>query len=578
MLNQLTYSLPENLEAAVETAFDEWKETDKIARIWSKDASVWTNTDEAKWLGWLDSVAAELSKIADYKAFAADAEQYESIVLLGMGGSSLCPEVLAETFGKRRFHILDSTVPAQIKTLESKIDLARTLFIVASKSGSTLEPNAFKQYFFERVSETVGAANAGKQFVAITDPNSKMQEVAEAENFRQIFFGNPEIGGRFSALSPFGSAAGAAMGVDVEDLLKRAAEMVAACKNENPADNPGAVLGTILGVCQTNGRDKLTIFTSDEFHDVGAWLEQLIAESTGKNDVSIIPIDREKVLSPENYAKDRVFVYLKLKNSPNTPLDAQVAAIEESGKPVIKIELADKMNLGQEFFRWEFATAVAGSIMNINPFNQPDVEAAKIEAKKLTEEYEATGELPAETPFYEANGIKLFSSESYAAELTAAVKEEQSAGNFEAADESSRLAAYLESHLLHLLTDDYFAVLAYVERNAENDAALQAIRTKVLEEYLPATCLGFGPRFLHSTGQAYKGGANNGVFLQITSDDAEDLPVSGQKYTFGVVKAAQARGDFQVLLDRERRALRIHLGADVQSGLEKILSLIKQTD
>ena len=560
MLNHLTYTLPENLETIVKSTFDEWRDADKIARIWSKDASVWRNEDEAKWLGWLDSVDAEISKVADYKAFAEDATQFESIVLLGMGGSSLCPEVLSITFGRQQFHILDSTVPAQIKTLESKIDPAKTLFIVASKSGSTLEPNTFKQYFFERVSEKVGKENAGKQFVAITDPDSKMQKVAEGDNFRKIFFGNPEIGGRFSALSPFGIAAGAAMGLDVEEFLKRAAEMVSACKTDDPTENPGAILGTILGVCQTNGRDKLTIFTAEDIHDVGAWLEQLIAESTGKHDVSIIPVDREPIQDKEVYADDRIFVSLKTKDS-NDEIADDLTELEKAGHPVIRIELADKMNLGQEFFRWEFATAVAGAIMKINPFNQPDVESAKIEAKKLTEEYEQKGELPDEKPFFEADGIKLFTSDEYAEELLGAV-EEKSIGDL------------LEAHLLNLEENDYFALLAYVEMNAENDALVQSIRAKVLETEHVATCLGFGPRFLHSTGQAYKGGANNGVFLQITSDDAEDLPVPGQKYTFGVVKAAQARGDFQVLIDRGRRALRVHLGADVKSGLEKILNLI----
>ncbi len=562
MLNSLTYSLPENLENAVQTEFSNWKQADKINRVRQKDASVWTNNDEAKWLGWLDSVAAELGKIADYKNFAEDAKQFESIVLLGMGGSSLCPEVLAETFGKKQFHILDSTVPAQIIALESQINLAKTLFIVASKSGATLEPNTFKQYFFERVSEVVGRENAGKQFVAVTDPNSKMQQVAEANNFRKIFFGNPEIGGRFSALSPFGMAAGAAMGLDVEEFLKNAAEMVAACKNDFPNENPGAILGTILGVCHRNGLDKLTIFTSPELHDVGAWLEQLIAESTGKNDVSIIPVDREPIQNAEFYGSDRVFVHLKLKDSVDE-IEADLAELAQGGHPVLRIELAGKMNLGQEFFRWEFATAVAGAIMNINPFNQPDVESAKIEAKKLTEKYEQTGELPGEQPFYEADGIKLFTSVEYADELSGAVEEKS-------------IAALLEAHLLNLRENDYFALLAYVEMNAETKAILQAIREKVLENEHVATCLGFGPRFLHSTGQGYKGGANNGVFLQITSDDAEDLPVPDQKYTFGIVKAAQARGDFQVLLDRERRALRVHLESDVEAGLEKLYSLIQR--
>ncbi len=567
MLNSLTYSLPEKLKNAVQTEFSNWKKENTIKRIWSKDASVWRNEDEAKWLGWLDAVEAELQKVADYQAFAEDAKQFESIVLLGMGGSSLCPEVLSITFGVKNFYILDSTVPAQIKTLESKIDLAKTLFIVASKSGSTLEPNCFKQYFYQKVSETVGADNAGKQFVAITDPNSKMQTVAERDNFRKIFFGNPEIGGRFSALSPFGLAAGAAMNLDVEDFLKRAAEMVATCKNENPAENPGAILGTILGVCHQNGRDKLTIFTAPEIYDVGAWLEQLIAESTGKDDVSIIPVDREPIQSPDNYGDDRVFVFLNTIKKFYTPDNPEyveeankIQAIKTAGHPCIFIGIDEIENLGQEFFRWEFATAVAGAIMKINPFNQPDVEAAKIEAKKLTEEYEQTGELPHEIPFFEADGIKLFTGEEYANELSDAVDEKT-------------VANFLEAHLLNLEENDYLALLAYVEMNHATQEILQKIRVKILENEQVATCLGFGPRFLHSTGQAYKGGANNGVFLQITSDDAEDLPVPEQKYTFGVVKAAQARGDFQVLLDRERRALRVHLGADVKSGLEKILSL-----
>jgi len=576
MLNSINYSLPEKLENAVQIKCGEWQKENKIARIWQKDASVWTNDDEAKWLGWLDSVKAEFGKIQEYKDFAEDIKSagFTDVLLMGMGGSSLCPEVLSMTFGAKNFHVLDSTVPAQIKTIESRLNLEKTLFIVASKSGSTLEPNTFKQYFYERVSQIVGKENAGKQFVAITDPNSKMQKVAERDNFRKIFFGDPEIGGRFSALSAFGMAAAAAMNLDVEDFLRRAQEMVEACRNENPPENPGAILGNILGVCQTDERDKLTIFTSKEIYDLGAWLEQLIAESTGKSGVSIIPVDREPILDAEDYGSDRIFVYLKFKQGiadvDNAPA---IGEIRKSGQPFIEIEVDGFYNLGQEFFRWEFATAVAGAIMQINPFNQPDVEAAKIEAKKLTEEYEATGELPAETPFFEAAGIKLFSSEEYAAELTAAVREEQSLGSFDAARESQNLAAYLEAHLLNLLPNDYFAVLAYIERNEENDALLQAIRTKVLEEYLPATCLGFGPRFLHSTGQAYKGGANNGVFLQITSDDAEDFPVPGQKYTFGVVKAAQARGDFQVLLDRERRALRVHLGADVSDRLKFLENL-----
>lgn len=565
MLNSIFYSLPEDLETDVRAAFSEWQTDGKISRVWAKDAGVWSKTDEAKWLGWLDIVEREMSDLQKFRDFADDAKNFDDIVLLGMGGSSLCPEVFAITFGKKNFHILDSTVPAQIKTLESKIDLRGTLFIVASKSGSTLEPNCFKQYFFERVAETVGGENAGKQFVAITDPDSKMQTVAEQDDFRKIFFGDQSIGGRFSALSVFGMIPAAAMGINVGKFYELTRLMVEACKIENPSENPGAILGTILGVCQRNGRDKLTIFTSDEIYDVGAWLEQLIAESTGKDDISIIPIDREPIQTQPAaaYADDRVFVYLKLKDS-DTESEKLIALeqIENSGQPFIKIEIEDAYHLGQEFFRWEFATAVAGSIMKINPFNQPDVEAAKVEARKLTEEYEANGKLPDETAFYEEDGIKLFTGGRYARELDELVGDEKS------------LKRYLTEHIYNAFPPDYFAVLAYVEMNDENETLLQKIRARALETNFVATCLGFGPRFLHSTGQAYKGGANNGVFLQITAEDAEDLDVPDQKYTFGVVKAAQARGDFQVLLDRERRALRVHLGKDVKSGLEKILSLL----
>jgi glucose-6-phosphate isomerase len=557
MLNSLTYSLPKELETAVEAKFNEWQRENKIARIWAKDASVWTNGDESKWLGWLDSVENELNDLQKYRSFADDVKNFRQVVLLGMGGSSLCPEVLSLTFGARQFYVLDSTVPSQIRTLESKLDLTNTLFIVASKSGSTLEPNCFKQYFYERVSEKAGHENAGKQFVAITDPNSKMQMIAERDRFRKIFFGNPEIGGRFSALSPFGLVPASAMQLDVEEFLRRSAEMVEHCRNENVTENTGAMLGIILGTAHKFGRDKLTIFISPEIYDLGAWLEQLIAESTGKEGVSIIPIDRENI--QEAYGNDRIFVDINLQHA--TELQA-VAKLEMNGQPVVRIELADIYNLGQEFFRWEFATAVAGAVMKINPFNQPDVESAKIEARKITEEYEKTGSLPCETPFFEEDGIKLFTDSENLHELEQSVVGEKSLQN------------YLKAHFSRIKTNDYFALLAYLEMDAKNENLLQKIRHKVLQDYQVATCLGFGPRFLHSTGQAYKGGANNGVFLQITADDAEDFIVPEQNYTFGVVKAAQARGDFQVLLDRKRRALRIHLEADAENGLKKILQLI----
>lgn len=561
MLNTIKYSLPTELESVFQSEIDRWINDKTIDRIWAKDAAVWTGDDEAKWLGWLDIVDEELGNLDEYRAYYRDLTDagFTDVVLLGMGGSSLCPEVLSMTFGKANFHILDSTVPAQVKAVEDKIRLEKTLFIVASKSGSTLEPNCFKQYFFEKVADKVGRENAGKQFIAITDPGSKMEQIAKDDGFRHIMYGKPQVGGRFSALSAFGMTAAASMGLNVGKFLQCAKEMVDACRNDDPEENPGALLGTILGVCHKSSRDKLTIFTSPEIHDLGAWLEQLIAESTGKNGVAIIPVDREPFQPVELYSDDRVFVFLNVKGGYN--FDADFDIVAAAGHPAIKIELETIDNLGQEFFRWEFATAVAGSIMQINPFNQPDVESAKIEARKITDEYERTGSLPAEHPFFSEDGISLFSSNEYGSLLNSA------------ADESS-LRNLLDAHLATIKKNDYFGLLAYLEMNDESWKVLDAIRERVLHRTRAATCLGFGPRFLHSTGQAYKGGANNGVFLQITSDDAFDLAVPNQKYTFGVVKAAQARGDFQVLLDRGRRALRVHLSADVRNDLVKLSKLI----
>lgn len=561
MLNTFRYSLPFGLNLEVNSASGLLEEQETVRRIWEKDAAVWTGDDEAKWLGWLDIAGQELKAADSYAAFRSDIETagFTDVLLMGMGGSSLCPEVLALTFGKENFHILDSTVPAQIRTTENKIDLKKTIFIVASKSGSTLEPNCFKQYFFEKVAVLVGREAAGRQFVAITDPGSKMEQVAKDDGFRHIFYGRPEIGGRFSALSAFGMAAAAAMGLDVAAFLENADDMAGHCERPTAGTNPGVMLGVILGICHRHGHDKLTIATSPEVRDLGAWLEQLIAESTGKNGVAIVPVDREPARPAAAYGDDRLFAFLNLKGGPG--FDREIDDLEAAGQPWVHIEIAGIENLGQEFFRWEFATAVAGSLMKINPFNQPDVEAAKIEARKITDEYEVTGSLPAEKPFFEQDGISLFSGDQYAATLTSTAGEQT-------------LKGILEAHLDQIVENDYFAVLAYLEMNHEHETLLQTIRTGVLDRKGVATCLGFGPRFLHSTGQAYKGGANRGVFLQITSDDAFDIAVPGQKYSFGVVKSAQARGDFQVLLDRGRRALRVHLGPDVAAGLEKLVVAI----
>ena len=566
-VNKQTYRLPEPLAGAVAASLQDWKKNNKVARLWQKDASLWTGADEGNWLGWLTIAEEQLANTETFKQLAADTKKsrFKHALLLGMGGSSLCPEVLRMTFGKipgfPELHVLDSTDPAQIKAIESKVDLKSTICIVSSKSGSTLEPNIYKQYFFERVKAKVGEKEVGNRFIAITDPGSKMQQVAEGDKFRKIFFGVPSIGGRYSALSNFGMVPAAVMGLDVEKFLKSAQEMVQACGAAAAADaNPGVILGTILGVAANHGRDKITFITSPGIFDLGAWLEQLIAESTGKIGKGIIPVDRERVGRPAAYGNDRVFAYLRLASKPNASQDAAVHSLEKAGEPVVRINLPNIHSLGQEMFRWEIATAVAGSIIGINAFNQPDVEASKVETRKLTSEYETTGSLPAESPFFEERGIKLFADEKNAAALKGGAK----------------LIDILRAHLSRIAAGDYFGVLGYIPMNDKNEKALQAIRHSVRDKKKVATVLGFGPRFLHSTGQAYKGGPNSGVFLQITCDDAKDLPVPGQKYTFGVVKAAQARGDFAVLAERGRRALRVHLGKNLTSGLAALAKAVQK--
>lgn len=569
-MSRLKTSLPESLAATVKSTAADWQSGGKMKRLWDRDASLWTGDDESKWLGWLDIVEEQTAQEDPLQKIAKEVQTrgFEHVLLLGMGGSSLCPEVLRMTFGHIPhfpvLHVLDSTDPAQVKAFEHQIDIAKTLFIVSSKSGSTLEPNIFKQYFFERAKQTVGATKVGSHFVAITDPGSKMQQVAEGDKFLHVFFGRPSIGGRYSALSNFGMVPAAGIGLDTKKFLSRAAEMVRA---SGPSvaieENTGAMLGIILGVAANAGRDKVTIITSQGISDLGAWLEQLLAESTGKIGKGIIPVDREHLGSPDVYDNDRVFAYIRLENGTDADQDAKVAALETAGHPVVRITMADIYDLGAEFFRWEIATAVAGAIIGINAFNQPDVEASKVATRALTSEYEKTGSLPPEKPFFEETGIKLFTDQINAAELTKAASEKS-------------LAGYLKAHLSRIKSDDYFAVLGYIQMNAEHDQALQAIRHNVRDKKRVATCLGFGPRFLHSTGQAYKGGPNTGVFLQITCDDSVQLPVPGQKYTFGVVKAAQARGDFQVLAERGRRALRVHLSTNVKAGLAALQSAVQK--
>jgi transaldolase / glucose-6-phosphate isomerase len=561
-MDQQTISLGGVLQQRANEIAGDWRAGGKVRRLWQRDKSLWTNSDEDRWLGWLDIVDAE--QVKSFTAFAGEVhrEQFKDVVLIGMGGSSLGPEVLAEMFGQTpgwpRLRIIDSTVPAQIEALDASLDIGRTLFIVSSKSGSTTEPNTLKDYFYQRVADTVGAGKAGSHFVAITDPGSSLEKTAMAEGFCRIVFGEPSIGGRYSVLSPFGLVPAAAAGIDVGAFVNAARTMMHACgPDAPPADNPGVALGIALGAASSAGRDKVTIFASTRLASFGAWAEQLIAESTGKNGKALIPVDGEPIGPPELYGNDRFFIDLTLAGEADAGHEAKLKALERAGHPVARIVQTSPLSVAEEFFRFEIATAVAGAIMGLNPFDQPDVEASKIKTRELTAAFEKTGALPAETPVFSSKDFDVYTDADNAEALRAA----GAGGSAE---------SWLKAHLARLRNGDYFAVLAYVARDDANTAPLQKLRLALRDRRHVATCLGFGPRFLHSTGQAYKGGPESGVFLQITSDDAKDLAIPGHRATFGVIKAAQARGDFGVLADRGRRALRVHLKGEVASGLSAL--------
>lgn len=567
-LNACFAELPEALTRDVDAALAAWDAAGNTARLWAKDATLWSGADEARWLGWLDAVRAGRSTVEGLRQVARQAAQeFSHALLLGMGGSSLCSEVLSRMLGPvagcPELHVLDSTDPAQALAVEGRVDLARTLVIVASKSGGTLEPHVFMQYFLERMTGAVGREAAGKRFLAITDPGSKLQQLAASHGFRHVALGDPAIGGRYSALSPFGLVPAAIMGLDVAGLLDSTQLMVTACgAGVTARDNPGVWLGVVLGVAARQGRDKLTVIAPPSTAPLGAWLEQLVAESTGKIGKAIVPVDLETPGAAGVYGDDRLFVYLRAPHAPHAAHDAAVAALTEAGQPVVTIDVTPE-RVGQEFFRWEIATAVAGALLGINPFDQPDVEASKVVTKTLTTAYEKEGSLPAEEPIASDGALRVYTDAANAKALRAG-------GDV-------TVESIIRAHLARLAPGDYFALLAYVEMNARHAGVLQQMRHVVRDRRKVATCLGFGPRFLHSTGQAYKGGPGTGVFVQVTCDDARDVAIPGQRFSFGVVKAAQARGDFTVLAERGRRAIRVHLGPDVAAGLEALGRIIDRS-
>jgi transaldolase/glucose-6-phosphate isomerase len=555
-----TLSLPPGLAGEVRGTLAEWAAGERTARLWRGDAALWSGRDEDRWVGWLRLVDQQRARREEFGRVAEDVRLagFGHVVVLGMGGSSLCPDVFARTFarlpGFPLLRVLDSTVPAQVRSIDREIDPRRTLFVAASKSGATLEPAVFLAYFLDRVRSLMGA-DAGSRFVAITDPGTELEKLAHREGFRNVFHGVPSVGGRFSALSHFGMVPAAAMGVSVPRLLDRAAVMADACTPDRPAEqNPGLVLGVALGAAARDGRDKLTLTVSPRLAALGDWVEQLVAESLGKHGRGVVPVVGEQPGTPRSHGEDRLHVQIRLVSSPSAEQDRAVAALQKSGAPVIRIDVADPIDLGQEFFRWEIATAVAGSILGVNPFDQPDVEAAKVAARRVTAAYEETGSLPPEVAAVQGDGLRLLADPVNAQFLASAAREQTPAG-------------WLRAHLGRLGNGDYLAINAFLEASPQTTAALQEIRETARQSSRAATTLGFGPRFLHSTGQLHKGGPNSGVFLVITADDVESLPIPGRRFGFGVLARAQARGDHDVLAERGRRVVRVHLGSDVKAGL-----------
>ncbi len=518
-------------------------------KLWDGDTSLWTDDADQRAeigqrLGWLHSVDIMMGETARIKMFAEDIriEGFTRIVLLGMGGSSLASEVFGACCGAEEGYpaldVLDTTVPKSILEVERSLDLTKTLFIVSSKSGSTIEALSLFKYFFARVEEAVGE-NAGKHFVAITDPGTSLGKLASEKDFRKTFLNPPDIGGRFSALSYFGLVPAALIGMDVDRLLMRAAQAVESAEPGVPSlENPGLWLGVLMAEASLSNNDKLSLITSPGVKSFGLWLEQLIAESTGKEGKGIIPIHDEPFGPPDTYADDRLFVYLRLDDDGTH--DAAVSALEAAGFPVVTLRLHTPYDLGREMFRWEFATAVAAVVLNINAFDQPNVQESKDITKELLGRYQETGAIPE--------------------------------GVMSRVDDEN-LESTLKEFLGTVNPGDYIAFNAFIHPSAEAEEALQKARDALRAKYRVATTLGFGPRYLHSTGQIHKGGPDEGVFIQLTVDDPEDIDVPGEGYSFGALKTCQAEGDYQALEKRGRRIMRIHLTSE--TDVEKLADLIR---
>ena len=552
----------------VENTLKRIEREDVIRRIWERDATLWKE-DEAhrkiisNSLGWLTVARLMLERADEIEAFAGEVREagFKHVMLLGMGGSSLCPEVMRRTFGQQenfpQLLVLDTTDPDTISALEKSVDLERTLFVVASKSGTTIEPLSFYKYFYDRV-RSLKNEQAGENFVAITDPGTLMERMATEAEFRRIFLNPSDIGGRYSALSYFGMVPAGLMGLDVRGLLKKAVAMMEACAASVPvAENPGAQLGAMMGALALEGRDKLTLVLDESLASLGLWIEQLVAESTGKEGKGIVPVAGEPLAAPDVYGDDRVFVHIHVGEA-DAGTQSKLRVLEAAGHPLLQRTLSGTLDLCAEFFVWEFATAVAGALMAINPFDQPNVQESKDNTNKLLDEFKQTGALPEQQTIAAEGDMKVYGA---------------SQGRI---DSVQPLAAVIKEHLSRAGSGDYIALLAYIEETEAHDELLQAIRTRLRDKFEVATTTGYGPRFLHSTGQLHKGGADNGVFIQLTSQDRTDLAIPGEPYTFSILKEAQALGDFSSLEQRDRRAIRVHLGSDEETGLKKLLEIVSQ--
>lgn len=541
------------------------------SRLWNHDGSLWKDNsavivDIENRLGWLDVLnTIDLERL---KALRNDitGAGFSHVVLLGMGGSSLAPEVLSRAFGQQpgfpALLVLDNTHPKQVQYIDETIDIKRTLFVVASKSGSTIETHTFYKYFYERTGKN------GAQFIAITDPGSSLQTLAEEQNFRDVFLNPADIGGRYSALSYFGMVPAALMGLDLDRLWGRAQNMIKACDASVPEDhNPGAILGAVLGTLGRAGRDKISIFTSDSLGNFGDWLEQLIAESTGKEGKGLLPVVSTAIGRPRDYDTDRVLVYIKNEGDPsNAQLGSRVRALREAGHPRVRLLLESPYDLAGEFFRWEYATAVAGHLLNINPFDEPNVTESKQNTNRLLSHYEEHGELPQMEPIITGQHLDL-----YIGPRTLVPLHDLCRSHFFRSDSRTELIA---AQLIGTMAGDYIALLAYVPTHPEIVNTLEHIRRRLRLVTRRAVTVGFGPRYLHSTGQLHKGGANNGVFLQITAELNEDLPIPGMPYSFGTLNMAQAAGDMEALESHNRRVLRLHVKHDVIAGINRLVAAI----